>query len=74
MVIVQILCPEYDGKLCAKISILTNSCSTMTIKQPLDSPSYADEHKFLLDGDSLDEIKIQIQIKKSKSRYKRMKS
>ena len=72
VLLIQILCPEYEGKLYAKICFVTNGVIALSLKQPLDILRSGDEHKFFIHGHSLDQIRIKIQIRRSK--YKRMKS
>ena len=68
----QILCIDSATKLYAKISIILNGSTAVSMKQNLTSPNFTDEHKFMLNGDSLENIKVKIQVKKSK--YKWIKS
>ena len=68
----QIMCIEDTSKLYVKISIALNGSTVVSMKQSLSILNSTNEHKFMLNGDSLENIKIKIQVKKS--RYKGIRS
>ena len=59
----QIMCIDDSSKLYVKISIALNGSTVFFMKQSLSSLNSTNEHKFMLNGDSLENIKIRIQVK-----------
>ena len=59
------MCIDDSSKLYVKISIALKGSTVVSMKQSLSSLTSMNEHNFMLNGDSLDNIKIKIQVKKS---------
>jgi hypothetical protein len=66
------MCIDDSSKLYVKISIELKGSTVVSMKQSLSGLNSTNEHKFMLNGDSLENIKIRIQVKKST--YKWIKS
>ena len=65
----QIMCIDDSSKLYVKISIALKGSTVVSMKQSLSSLNSTNEHKFMLNGDSLENIKIKIQVKKSSYKW-----
>ena len=66
------MCIDDSSKLYVKLSIELKGSTVVSMKQSLSGFNSTNEHKFMLNGDSLENIKIKIQVKKST--YKWIKS
>ena len=60
------MCQDDSTKLYAKISIIVWGTTAAIMKQMLDFKNFKNEHKFMLSGDSVENVRIKIQIKKAK--------